>query len=103
MLQGNDFVHLFQNNNCILQAAGSDQWGNITTGIELIKKKLGKDAYGFTMPLILDKMGNKFGKSEGNALWLDINKTSSYELYQYLINTDDDMVIHYLKVFTFYQ
>ena len=101
LLQGNDFVHLFQNNNCILQAAGSDQWGNITTGIELIKKKLGKDAYGFTMPLILDKMGNKFGKSEGNALWLDINKTSSYELYQYLINTDDDMVIHYLKVFTF--
>ena len=101
LLQGNDFVHLFQNNNCILQAAGSDQWGNITTGIELIKKKLGKDAYGFTMPLILDNMGNKFGKSEGNALWLDINKTSSYELYQYLINTDDDMVIHYLKVFTF--
>ena len=101
LLQGNDFVHLFQNNNCILQAAGSDQWGNITTGIELIKKKLGKDAYGFTMPLILDKMGNKFGKSEGNALWLDVNKTSSYELYQYLINTDDDMVIHYLKVFTF--
>lgn len=101
LLQGNDFVHLFENKNCVLQAAGSDQWGNITTGIELIKKKLGKEAYGFTMPLILDKMGNKFGKSEGNALWLDINKTSSYELYQYLINTDDEMVIHYLKVFTF--
>lgn len=101
LLQGNDFVHLFENKNCVLQAAGSDQWGNITTGIELIKKKLGKEAYGFTMPLILDKMGNKFGKSEGNALWLDINKTSAYELYQYLINTDDEMVIHYLKVFTF--
>ena len=101
LLQGNDFVHLFEHYNCILQAAGSDQWGNITTGIELIKKKLGKEAYGFTMPLILDKMGNKFGKSEGNALWLDKNKTSSYELYQYLINTDDEMVIHYLKVFTF--
>jgi len=101
LLQGNDFVHLFNEKNCVLQAAGSDQWGNITTGIELIKKKLGKEAYGFTMPLILDKMGNKFGKSEGNALWLDINKTSSYELYQYLINTDDEMVIHYLKVFTF--
>lgn len=101
LLQGNDFVHLFEHNNCILQAAGSDQWGNITTGIELIKKKLGKEAYGFTMPLILDKFGNKFGKSEGNALWLDKNKTSSYELYQYLINTDDEMIIHYLKVFTF--
>ena len=101
LLQGNDFVHLFEKKNCVLQAAGSDQWGNITTGIELIKKKLGKEAYGFTMPLILDKMGNKFGKSEGNALWLDINKTSPYELYQYLINTDDELVIHYLKVFTF--
>lgn len=101
LLQGNDFVHLFEHNNCILQAAGSDQWGNITTGIELIKKKLGKEAYGFTMPLILDKMGNKFGKSEGNALWLDKNKTSPYELYQYLINIDDEMIIHYLKVFTF--
>lgn len=101
LLQGNDFVHLFEHNNCVLQAAGSDQWGNITTGIELIKKKLGKEAYGFTMPLILDKMGNKFGKSEGNALWLDKNKTSPYELYQYLINIDDEMIIHYLKVFTF--
>ena len=84
-----------------MQVEGSDQWGNITTGLDLIKKKLGKDAYAFTMPLILDKYGNKFGKSEGNALWLDKNKTSSYELYQYLINVDDEMVIHYLKVFTF--
>ncbi|MBE6147064.1 MAG: tyrosine--tRNA ligase [Firmicutes bacterium] len=101
LIQGNDFLHLFQEKNCILQVEGSDQWGNITTGIDLIRKKLGKEAYGFTMPLILDKFGNKFGKSEGNALWLDKNKTSSYELYQYLINTDDEMVIHYLKVFTF--
>lgn len=101
LIQGNDFLHLFKEKNCIMQVEGSDQWGNITTGIELIKKKLGKDAYGFTMPLILDKFGNKFGKSEGNALWLDKNKTSSYELYQYLINTDDEMIIHYLKVFTF--
>lgn len=101
LIQGNDFLHLFQAKNCIMQVEGSDQWGNITTGIELIKKKLDKTAYGFTMPLILDKFGNKFGKSEGNALWLDKNKTSSYELYQYLINTDDEMVIHYLKVFTF--
>ena len=101
LLQGYDFLHLFTEENCVLQVEGSDQWGNITTGIELIKKKLGKEAYGFTMPLILDKNGKKFGKSEGNALWLDINKTSSYELYQYLINTDDAMVIDYLKVFTF--
>ncbi len=101
LLQGYDFLHLFQNNNCILQVEGSDQWGNITTGIELIKKILGKEAYGFTMPLILDSNGKKFGKSEGNALWLDLNKTSSYALYQYLINTDDKMVIDYLKVFTF--
>lgn len=101
LIQGNDFLHLFEKENCILQVEGSDQWGNITTGIDLIKKKLGKTAYGFTMPLILDASGNKFGKSEGNALWLDINKTSAYELYQYLINTDEKMVIHYLKVFTF--
>ena len=101
LLQGYDFLHLFQNNNCILQVEGSDQWGNITTGIELIKKILGKEAYGFTMPLILDSNGKKFGKSEGNALCLDLNKTSSYALYQYLINTDDKMVIDYLKVFTF--
>ena len=85
----------------MLQAEGSDQWGNITTGIDLIRKKLGKEAYGFTMPLVLDKYGRKFGKSEGNALWLDRNKTSSYELYQYLINVDDEMVISYLKIFTF--
>ncbi len=101
LMQGYDFLYLYQNHNCIMQVEGSDQWGNITTGIDLIKKKLGKDAYGFTMPLILDKFGHKFGKSEGNALWLDLNKTSSYELYQYLINTDDEMIIHYLKVFTF--
>lgn len=101
LIQGNDFLELFQKKNCILQVEGSDQWGNITTGIELIKKKLGKEAYGFTMPLILDRYGNKFGKSEGNALWLDKEKTSPYELYQYLINTDDEMVISYLKVFTF--
>ena len=101
LIQGYDFLHLFRDKGCLLQAAGSDQWGNITTGIELIKKIENKEAYGFTMPLILDAVGNKFGKSEGNALWLDINKTSSYELYQYLINTDDIKVEEYLKVFTF--
>lgn len=101
LLQGYDYLHLFRDKGCVLQAAGSDQWGNITTGIELIKKIDGKEAYGFTMPLILDANGNKFGKSEGNALWLDINKTSSYSLFQYLINSDDSKVMEYLKVFTF--
>ena len=101
LMQGYDFLHLFEEKNCIMQVEGSDQWGNITTGIDLIYKKTGKKAYAFTMPLILDANGNKFGKSEGNALWLDINKTSSYELYQYLINSDDSKVEEYLKVFTF--
>lgn len=101
LLQGYDFLHLYQEKNCIMQVEGSDQWGNITTGIELIKKKLGKEAYAFTMPLILDANGNKFGKSEGNALWLDPKKTSPYEIYQYMINSDDSKVLEYLKVFTF--
>lgn len=101
LLQGFDFVHLYETKNCIMQAAGSDQWGNITTGVELINKKLGKKAYAFTMPLILDAKGEKFGKSAGNALWLNEEKTSSYELYQYLINTEDVKVEEYLKVFTF--
>ena len=102
LIQGNDFLHLFENKNCCMQVAGSDQWGNITTGIDLIRKKTGKEAYGFTMPLVLDANGNKFGKSEGNALWLDIEKTSSYELYQYLINASDELVEDYLKIFTFF-
>lgn len=101
LLQGFDFLHLFKNKNCTLQAAGSDQWGNITTGIELIRKIEGVEAYGFTMPLILDKTGKKFGKSEGNALWLNKEKTSPYLIYQYLLNSDDSKVIEYLKVFTF--
>ena len=101
LLQGYDYLHLFREKGVTLQAAGSDQWGNITTGIDLIRKMEGKQVYGFTMPLILDSTGKKFGKSEGNALWLDENKTSSYELYQYLINTEDEKVEEYLKVFTF--
>lgn len=101
IMQALDFLYLFENKNCIMQVAGSDQWGNITAGIDLIRKKTGKEAYGFTMPLVTDKFGNKFGKSEGNAIWLDKNKTSSYELYQFLINVDDEMVIDYLKIFTF--
>ena len=101
LIQGYDFLHLFREKNCIMQAAGSDQWGNITTGVDLIRKMTGKQAYAFTMPLILDASGKKFGKSEGNALWLNEEKTSSYELYQYLINSDDSKVEEYLKVFTF--
>jgi len=101
ILQALDFLHLYETKNCVMQVAGSDQWGNITAGIDLIKKKLGKDAYAFTMPLVTTKDGIKFGKSEGNALWLDKNKTTSYELYQYLINVEDEMVIDYLKIFTF--
>lgn len=101
LIQGYDFLRLFETKNCIMQAEGSDQWGNITTGIDLIRKKTGKEAYAFTMPLVLDAHGNKFGKSEGNALWLDLNKTSSYDLYQYLINTDDSVCESYLKIFTF--
>lgn len=101
LMQGYDFLHLYQTKNCIMQVAGSDQWGNITTGVDLIRKVLDKTAYAFTMPLILDPTGKKFGKSEGNALWLDKNKTSAYEIYQYLINADDSKVLEYLKVFTF--
>lgn len=101
LLQGYDFVHLFQEKNCIMQVAGSDQWGNITTGVDLIRKMLNQAAYAFTMPLILDSTGKKFGKSEGNALWLDKTKTSAYQIYQYLYNTDDSKVLEYLKVFTF--
>lgn len=101
LLQGYDFLHLYQEKKCIMQVAGSDQWGNITTGVDLIRKILEKTAYAFTMPLILDSTGKKFGKSEGNALWLDKAKTSPYEIYQYLINTDDSKVLEYLKVFTF--
>lgn len=101
LLQWYDFLHLYETKNCVMQVAWSDQRGNITTGIELINKKLGKTAYAFTMPLILDNAGNKFGKTAGNALWLDKNKTSSYEIYQYLVNSDDNKVEEYLKVFTF--
>ena len=101
IMQALDYLYLHQTRNCTLECAGSDQWGNITAGIDLIRKKTGHEVYGFTMPLVTDKNGKKFGKSEGNALWLDKNKTSSYEIYQYLLNSDDEKVIDYLKVFTF--
>lgn len=101
IMQALDYLHLHQTRNCTLECAGSDQWGNITAGIDLIRKKTGHEVYGFTMPLVTDKNGKKFGKSEGNAFWLDKNKTSSYEIYQYLLNSDDEKVIEYLKIFTF--
>lgn len=101
ILQALDFLYLYENRGVTLQVAGSDQWGNITSGIELIRKKLDKEAYGMVMPLVTDSTGKKFGKTEGNALWLDKNKTSSYEMYQYLINLEDSMIIDYLKKLTF--
>ncbi len=101
LIQAIDFKHLHETRGVDLQVAGSDQWGNITTGIELIRKTTGDEVYALTMPLVTDAHGNKFGKSEGNALWLDKEKTSSYELYQFLLNSDDACVITYLKRLTF--
>jgi tyrosyl-tRNA synthetase len=101
LIQALDFKFLYENKGVELQVAGSDQWGNITTGVELIRKTLGKEVYAFTMPLVTDSKGVKFGKSEGEAVWLNKDKTSAYELYQFLINTDDTMVIEYLKRLTF--
>lgn len=101
LIQAIDFKHLHETRGVDLQVAGSDQWGNITTGIELIRKTTGDEVYAMTMPLVTDSQGNKFGKSEGNALWLDKERTSPYELYQFLINTEDSCVISYLKRLTF--
>ena len=101
ILQALDFLWLYENKGVTLQVAGSDQWGNITSGIELVRKKLDKTVYGMVAPLVTDSTGKKFGKTEGNALWLDKNKTSSYEMYQYLINLEDSMIIEYLKKLTF--
>ncbi len=101
IMQALDFLYLFEHKNCTLQIGGSDQWGNITSGVELIRKKTGKDAYGLVMPLITKADGTKFGKSEGNAIWLDRNKTSPYEMYQFFLNAEDSKVIEYLKKLTF--
>ena len=101
LLQALDFKWLHENKGVDLQCAGSDQWGNITAGIDLVKRSSGDTVYGFTMPLVTDSQGNKFGKSEGNALWLDKNKTSAYKLYQFFTNVEDSMVIDYLKIYTF--
>ena len=101
IMQAMDFEHLMKTKNVTLQVAGQDQWGNITAGIELIRKKDNKEVYAFTMPLITKSDGTKFGKTEGNAIWLDKNKTTPYEMYQFFINVEDSMVIDYLKKFTF--
>ncbi len=101
ILQALDFKYLHEHKGVNLQCAGSDQWGNITAGIDLIRKSTGDEVYGFTMPLVTDSQGKKFGKSEGNALWLDKEKTSSYQLYQFFVNVEDSMVIDYLKIYTF--
>ena len=100
LIQAIDFKYLHETRGVNLQVAGSDQWGNITTGIELIRKTSGDEVYALTMPLITDSRGNKFGKSEGNAIWLDAKKTSSYQLYQFLIGAEDKCVIDYLKRLT---
>ena len=101
LIQGYDFKYLHEHEGVTLQIGGSDQWGNLTTGIELIRKTTGDEVYAFSIPLVTDSTGKKFGKSEGNAIWLDKNKTSSYKLYQYLINLEDSMMENYLKLFTF--
>jgi tyrosyl-tRNA synthetase len=101
LLQAFDFLVLYEQYGCELQIGGSDQWGNITAGIDLIRKKLGKAAYGLTLPLITNADGTKFGKTEAGAVWLDPKRTSPYQFYQFWINTDDRDVMRYLKYFTF--
>ncbi|HEY5346313.1 MAG TPA: tyrosine--tRNA ligase [Verrucomicrobiae bacterium] len=101
LLQAFDFMVLARDQNCELQIGGSDQWGNITAGIDLTRKKLGKQVFGLTLPLITNTDGSKFGKTAAGAIWLDPKRTSVYKFYQFWINTDDRDVIRYLKYFTF--
>jgi tyrosyl-tRNA synthetase len=101
LLQSFDFLKLYEKFNCLVQAGGSDQWGNITAGIELIRRKCGAEAYGVTLPLITTSSGEKFGKSVGNAIWLDSKRTSEYNFYQFFMRTDDRDVKRFLKLFTF--
>jgi tyrosyl-tRNA synthetase len=101
LLQAYDFLHLQETEGCRIQIGGSDQWGNITAGVDLIRKLRGVEAFGLTFPLICDSSGQKFGKSEGNAIYLDANRTSYYDFYQFFIRTEDADVIRFLKVFTF--
>lgn len=100
LLQANDFHHLRSTLNCELQIGGTEQWGNITAGTDLIRKKLGASAWGLTFPLITKSDGTKFGKTESGAVWLDPKKTSPYRFYQFFVNTEDSMVVGYLKKFT---
>lgn len=101
LLQGFDFLHLYQEKNCKLQLGGSDQWGNITTGSELIRRKLGGEVYALTCPLITKADGGKFGKTESGNVWLDANYTSPYKFYQFWLNVSDTDAEKYLKIFTF--
>ncbi len=101
LVQGYDFLHLYQNHNCSLQMGGSDQWGNITTGTELIRRIGGGKGYALTCPLITKSDGSKFGKSEGGNIWLDSKRTSPYKFYQYWLNTSDEDAEKYIKIFTF--
>lgn len=100
ILQGNDFLHLYDTYGCQMEVGGADQWGNITAGTDLVRRMRGKSAYGLTFPLLLDSTGRKFGKSEGNALFLDESLTSVYDWYQYFLRSADADVIRYLKVFS---
>lgn len=100
LLQGYDFLHLYQTENCRLQMGGSDQWGNITTGTELIRRKTGGEAYGLTCPLITKADGRKFGKTEKGNIWLDPARTSPYTFYQFWLNVSDDDAVRYIKIFT---
>ncbi len=100
ILQGNDFLHLFDQYGCTMEVGGADQWGNITAGTDLVHKMRGKTAYGLTFPLLLDGSGKKFGKSEGNAMFMSAEKTSVYDWYQFFLRSADDDVIRYLKVFS---
>jgi len=101
LIQGYDFLHLYKEMNCMLQMGGSDQWGNITTGTELIRRKENKKVFAMTCPLIKKSDGSKFGKSEGGNIWLDKEKTSVYKFYQYWLNISDEDAVNYIKVFTF--
>jgi tyrosyl-tRNA synthetase len=101
LMQSYDFLHLYQTINCLMQTGGSDQWGNITAGVELIRRVTGQSVQAMVYPLITKADGSKFGKTEAGSVWLDPEQTSPYRFYQYFLNTDDRDVIHYFKVFTF--
>lgn len=101
ILQANDFLNLFRSKGCRLQIGGSDQWGNITAGLELVRRTTSEDVFGLTIPLVTKADGTKFGKTESGTVWLDRTKTSPYQFYQFWLNTDDKDVVQYLKYFTF--